>query len=160
MKLNHPGIYRIIGEDYELLANVVGEVPCLRITSALLMNDLVQKGKFTVLEEESIEIQQVLLTPEKFIFLEYEYSEICELPSIRKSINGTKIPDLSDAEYRDFTNRYVSDVFITKRGICATKAYIMRIKGWSLAQVSVLLMKIAKDLKKRTICQPNVELQN
>ena len=30
MKLNHPGIYRIIGENYELLANIVGEVPCLR----------------------------------------------------------------------------------------------------------------------------------
>ena len=36
MKLNHPGIYRIIGENDELLANIVGEVPCLRITSALL----------------------------------------------------------------------------------------------------------------------------
>ena len=45
MKLNHPGIYRVIGEQFELLANIVGEVPCLRITSALLINDLVQKGK-------------------------------------------------------------------------------------------------------------------
>lgn len=43
MKLNHPGIYRVIGEQFELLANIVGEVPCLRITSALLINDLVQK---------------------------------------------------------------------------------------------------------------------
>ena len=59
MKLNHPGIYRIIGENYELLANIVGEVPCLRITSALLMNDLVQRGKFTILSEDSIEIQNV-----------------------------------------------------------------------------------------------------
>lgn len=25
MKLNHPGIYRIIGEQFELLANIVGK---------------------------------------------------------------------------------------------------------------------------------------
>ena len=36
MKLNHPGIYRIIGEDFELLANVIGEAPMLRIPNALV----------------------------------------------------------------------------------------------------------------------------
>lgn len=25
MRLNHPGIYRIVGEKFELLANIVGE---------------------------------------------------------------------------------------------------------------------------------------
>ena len=55
MKLNKPGIYRIIGESFELLANVIGEVPCLRIVSALNVNDLVQKGKYTILPEDSIE---------------------------------------------------------------------------------------------------------
>lgn len=60
MRLNHPGIYRIVGENFELLANIIGEVPCMRITSALLVNDLVQKGEFTILPEDSIEIQSVL----------------------------------------------------------------------------------------------------
>lgn len=68
MRLNHPGIYRIVGESFELLANITGEVPCMRITSALLVNDLVQKGEFTVLPEESIEIQSVLANPDKFVF--------------------------------------------------------------------------------------------
>ena len=71
MKLNHPGIYRIIGEDFELLANVVGEAPMLRIPNALVMNDLIQKGLFHVVTEESYEIQAVLTEPDKFIFFEY-----------------------------------------------------------------------------------------
>ncbi len=93
MRLNHPGIYRIVGENFELLANIIGEVPCMRITSALLVNDLVQKGEFTILPEDSIEIQSVLANPETIVFLEYEYSEICSLPSYRQSIHGTKMPE-------------------------------------------------------------------
>ena len=120
MKLNHPGIYRIIGEHFELLANIVGEVPCLRITSALLMNDLVQRGKFTVLSEDSIEIQTVCNNPDAFLFFEYDYSEVCPLPPYRQSIRGTKMPDISNDMMKAFTERYISDMSINGRGIEAT----------------------------------------
>lgn len=148
MKLNKPGIYRIVGEKFELLANVVGEVPCLRIPQALLMNDLVQYGKFTVLGEETIEIQHVIRNPDSYIFLEYEYSEICSLPSYRQSIRGAKCPDVSDDDLKDFTARYIEDRSIPGRGIAATKAYIMSKKDWSLAQINVLLMKLATRTRR------------
>lgn len=147
MRLNHPGIYRIVGEKFELLANIIGEVPCMRITSALLINDLVQKGEFKVLPEESIEIQSVLANPEKFVFLEYEYSEICSLPSYRKSIHGTKMPNITDEQLKAFTNKYREDIGIYGRGITATKAYMLETTDLSLAQINVLLMKIAKSIK-------------
>lgn len=147
MRLNHPGIYRIVGENFELLANIVGEVPCMRITSAILVNDLVQKGIFTVLTEESLEIQSVLANPDKFVFLEYEYSEICSLPPYRKTIRGTKMPNITDEQLEAFTNRYLEDMQISGRGIAATKAYMLETTGWSLAQINVVLMKIAKNVK-------------
>lgn len=147
MRLNHPGVYRIVGDNFELLANVIGEVPCMRITSALLINDLVQKGVFTVLDEESIEIQTVLANPDKFVFLEYEYSEICQLPSYRKSIHGTKMPNITDEQLEAFTFRYMQDTSIYGRGIAATKAYMLEKTGWSLAQINVVLLKIAKIIK-------------
>lgn len=147
MRLNHPGIYRIVGEKIELLANIVGEAPCLRITSALLINDLVQKGEFTIVNEESIEIQSILANPDKFVFLEYEYSEICALPSYRKSIRGIKMPNITDEQMKAFTNRYIQDISVYGRGIAATKAYMLETTGWSLAQINVVLMKIAKKLK-------------
>lgn len=148
MKLNHPGIYRIVGEKFELLANVIGEAPCMRITSALLMNDLIQKGKFTILTEESIEIQSVLSNPDMYIFLEYEYSSICELPSHRQSIRGTKCPDITEKALKSFTERYLEDAAIPGRGITATKAFIMERTDWSLAQINVLLMKIINTVKR------------
>lgn len=148
MKLNHPGIYRIIGEHYELLANIVGEVPCLRITSALLMNDLVQKSKFTVLSEDSIEIQTVCQNPDSFLFFEYDYSEVCSLPPYRQSIRGTKMPDISNDMMKAFTERYISDMSINGRGIEATKAYILSVTDWSLAQINVLLLRIANSVRR------------
>lgn len=148
MKLNHPGIYRIIGENYELLANIVGEVPCLRITSALLMNDLVQRGKFTILSEDSIEIQNVCNNPDAFLFFEHEYSEVCPLPPYRQSIRGTKMPDISNDMMKVFTERYISDMSINGRGIEATKAYILSVTDWSLAQINVLLLRIANSVRR------------
>lgn len=153
MRLNHPGIYRIIGEKYELLANVIGEVPCMRITSALLMNDLIQKGKFTILTEESIEIQSVLCNPDKYIFLEYDYSNICELPSQRQGIKGVKCPDITDKLFKQFVEKYRENVTIPGRGITATKAYIMEKTDWSLAQINVLTMKIINYVKRETSYQ-------
>lgn len=75
MKVSKSGIYRIIGERFELLANIEGVAPLLVITSAILINDLVNYGKFTVLNPKSMELAEVLNSPEKFIFFEYEYSE-------------------------------------------------------------------------------------
>ncbi len=147
MRLNHPGIYKIVGEKFELLANIVGEAPCFRITGALIINDLVQFGKFVVLNEESIEVQLVLANPDKYVFIEYEYSDICSLPPYRQSINGTKMPTITDEQYDLFTKRYLMDSGTYGRGITATKAYILEKTGWSLAQINVVLMHIIKRLK-------------
>lgn len=146
MKLNKPGIYRIIGESFELLANVIGEVPCLRIVSALNINDLVQKGKYTVLPEDSIEIQTVLVNPDKFVFIEFEYSDVALLPPYRQSIRGTKCPDITDEQFKEFTNRFIQDNSITNRGPVATKSYIVEKTGWTLAQAQVVLLKIINHL--------------
>lgn len=155
MRLNHPGIYRIIGESFELLANCVGEAPCIRITSALYMNDLIQRGKFTILEEESIEIQSIYADPDAFVFLEYEYSEICNLPPYRKTIRGTKMPNISKDEIKEFTERYLEDIKINGRGVMATKSYIMSKTEWSLSQINVVILQIQKILKRNGRLQFN-----
>lgn len=146
MKLNHPGVYQIVGEKFELLANVIGEVPCLRIHSALLMNDLVQKSKFTVLTEDSLEIQQVLADPDKFAFSEYEYSEVCELPPCKKSIRGEKLPDISDCIMKDLTDKYIEHRNIGV-SLNATRAYFIRRTGLSIPQINMLILKISKEVK-------------
>lgn len=147
MKLNKPGVYRIIGPNFELLANVIGEVPCLEITSAISINALVQFGEFIILDKKSIEVQEVLTNPDKFEFLEYEYSEIASLPPYRQSIRGEKIPNLSNDLFNDFVKRFRMDRGLNREP-SATKAYIMEKTGWSSSQANILYMKIAKIVVK------------
>ena len=124
MRLNHPGIYRIVGEKFELLANIEGEAPLLNISEALLVNDLVIDGKFTILNSESLEIQQVINNPDQFIFIEYEYSDIAKLPLYRKTIRGTKVPNITNNEMKEFEEKYIHDMK-TRRDTTRTRAYIM-----------------------------------
>ena len=112
------------------------------------MNDLVQRGKFTILSEDSIEIQNVCNNPDAFLFFEHEYSEVCPLPPYRQSIRGTKMPDISNDMMKAFTERYISDMSINGRGIEATKAYILSVTDWSLAQINVLLLRIANSVRR------------
>lgn len=151
MKLNHPGVYRIIGENIEVLADIRGEVPCLSINIAILMNDFVQKGKLTVLDNDSIEIQEILGNPDKFVFIEFDYSEICKLPPHRKSIRGEKMPDITNEQFEEFVQRYIEDTQITKRGVSSTKAYIMHKMDWSVAQAHLIIMQIGKHLSRKNV---------
>lgn len=146
MRLNHPGIYRIVGEKFELLANIEGEAPLLNISEALLVNDLVIDGKFTILNSESLEIQQVINNPDQFIFIEYEYSDIAKLPLYRKTIRGTKVPNITNNEMKEFEEKYVHDMK-TRRDTTRTRAYIMERTNLSLSQINVLIMQMARKFK-------------
>lgn len=146
MRLNHPGIYRIVGEKFELLANIEGEAPLLNINEALLVNDLVIDGKFTILNSESLEIQQVVNNPDQFIFIEYEYSDIAKLPLYRKTIRGTKMPNITNNEMKEFEEKYVHDIK-TRRDTTRTRAYIMERTNLSLSQINVLIMQMARKFK-------------
>lgn len=146
MRLNHPGIYRIVGEKFELLANIEGEAPLLNISEALLVNDLVIDGKFTILNSESLEIQQVVNNPDQFIFIEYEYSDIAKLPLYRKTIRGTKMPNITNNEMKEFEEKYIHDMK-TRRDTTRTRAYIMERTNLSLSQINVLIMQMARKFK-------------
>lgn len=148
MKLNGPGVYQIVGSNIELLAIVVGEAPHLRITSAIIMNDVYQKAKFREIKEESLEIQSIYTHPEMYVFYPYESSEVCQLPIELRSMRGAKMPSISNTMYREFKSRYRVDTSIPGRGAMSTKVYIMSTTGWSAAQAQLVICKIAKEIKK------------
>lgn len=147
MRLNHPGVYRIIGKDFELLANIEGEAPLFKITSAILINDLVNYGRINELQPDSLQIRQILEDPDSFVFLEYEYSEVATLPNHRKSIRGNKMPKITDFEMKDFIQRYIYD-FKNNRPLSYTKAYIMERTNFTLPQINLLIMGISKEARK------------
>lgn len=148
MKLNKPGVFQIVGEKIELLAIVVGEAPHLRVTSAIVMNEAFTTGKFTILKEESYEIQDIYLHPDAYVSYEYEASENCKLPVERRSMKGAKMPDIDDNLYKEFINRYLLDISVPGRGTMSTKIYIMDRTSWTATQAQLVLCKIAKAVKQ------------
>ena len=58
------------------------------------------------------------------------------------------MPDISNDMMKAFTERYISDMSINGRGIEATKAYILSVTDWSLAQINVLLLRIANSVRR------------
>lgn len=148
LTVNKPGLYRIIGDTFELLCDIKGEAPYLVIGKTILVNDLVNKGIITELSHDSLEIQRVLANPDKFIFIEFEYSEIAKLPPYRKSIRGEKMPAIDDSTFAEFVERYKQDTIVTKRGVTATKAYIMEKTGWTVSQANVVILQISKYISR------------
>ena len=65
----------------------------------------------------------------------------------RQSIRGTKMPNISNEQLKAFTNRYLEDIKIPGRGIEATKAYILSVTDFNLAQINVLMLKIINSTR-------------
>ena len=61
------------------------------------------------------------------------------------------MPNITDEQLKTFTSKYIEDIGIYGRGVAATKAYILETTGWSLAQINVVLMKIAKRVKQQYV---------
>ena len=150
LTLNHAGVYRIIGSKYEILANVIGESPCFRIKNAIDMNAMVKNAEIIVLHEESQIIQEIYSRPTDFLFIEWEYSDVSKLPPNRMSIRGIRVPEheITEKMFKEFTERYKLDVSLPGRGPTATKMYIVERTGWTLGQAHMVVMQIAKKLKK------------
>lgn len=147
MRLNKPGIYQIVGDKIELLATVVGESPCLRIKEAIVMNTAFQEGKFEIVKEESIQIQNIYTNPDAYVYFPYG-SEVCHLPIEKQSMRGSSMPIITDDMYREFKHRYKEDISLPGRGALATKSYIMYRTNWTAPQAQLVICKIAKEVKQ------------
>lgn len=148
MRLNGPGVYQIVGSKIELLAVVVGEVPHLRIPSAIIMNNVYQNAEFKRVTEDSYEIQCVYNHPDEYVAFPYNGSEVCQLPIERRSMRGVKMPLIESSMYEEFKRRYMSDCSLPGRDAMNTKIYIMDRTGWSAAQAQLVICKIAKEVKR------------
>lgn len=146
--LNKPGIYRVIGEQFELLIKVIGTPPTLRIISGIRMNDFVTTGKVVELKEDSVEIQEVMLNPSKFVFAEADISTTAEKKAPSMSLKGVKSPYINDEQFKLFVSHYINNVNIPGRGKNATLAFIMEETGWTVAQANCVILQIIRYVKK------------
>lgn len=145
--LNSAGTYRVIGEDLELLIYVVGMAPTLRIVSGIRLNDFVTNGKVIQLKEESVEIQRILLNPEKFCFIKTEFSTSANNKAKSGGLKGVKLPYYTEGQFEEFVDHYIANKDIPGRGKNSTVAFIMEETGWTVAQSNCVILQIIKYLK-------------
>ena len=58
------------------------------------------------------------------------------------------MPDITDEQFEDFTQRYIEDARTPGKGIWATKMYIVSKTEWSIPQAHVIVLQIINKLRK------------
>lgn len=104
LELKHAGLYIANGSRTSILIRVTGEYPMLDIISGVLLNDMEKDGTITALTKDSVEIQDILSNPSKYVF---------DLPAISEAVNNAQGLGKSEnkrIEYRDEDfNRWTED---------------------------------------------------
>ena len=146
--LTTPGLYHVLGKKFEAIILVTGAAPTLRVVSGVNLTATMLRGKFVPIEESSIEIQAIIATPNDFVFTKKQIVEDYLYESA-ESAKGVSLPKLTDVEFKSLCDRYTIERNIEGRGANAVKFYIMERFGYNEPQAQLIILKIAKALKKR-----------
>lgn len=150
LELKKAGLYIANGKNVSVLVKVVGESPMLDIIRGVLLNDMEKNGTVTVLDRDSIIIQDILMNPKNYIF---------DLPSVSDAVfkeysedtDNSKNLELEDIElescidtYQDYRIMY-PDNYIIKMQI-----YLIN-KGYSKNQADMIINRIVSYIRLRKL---------
>lgn len=149
LELKSAGLYIANGSRTSILIRVTGEYPMLDIISGVLLNDMQSDGTVTALSKDSVEIQDIILNPSKYVF---------DLPAISEAANnklGLGKSENKRIEYRDedFT-RWVNDYKRISR--MYPKDYYVKMEveliqyGFSKPQADLIIGQIESRIKRES----------
>lgn len=147
LELKHAGLYIANGSRTSVLIRVTGEYPMLDIVSGVLLNDMQQDGTITPLSKDSIEIQDILLNPSKYIF---------DLPAISDAANNKQGLGKSEnkrIEYRDEDFNHWMDSYKRLRRMYPEDYFVkMEVEliqyGFSKPQADLIIGQIESRIKR------------
>lgn len=149
LELKKAGLYIANGKNVSVLVKVVGEAPMLDIVSGVLLNDMEKNGTVTVLDRNSIIIQDILVNPKNYIF---------DLPSVSDAVfkepfgdQSEKVISFEDDEFEELVDTY-QDLRIMYPETYIIKMQINLInKGYSKNQADVIINKIEAKIRLRRL---------
>ena len=149
LELKHAGLYIANGSRTSVLIRVTGEYPMLDIISGVLLNDMQKDGTVTPLTKDSVEIQDIISNPTKYIF---------DLPAISEVANNAKGLEKSEnkrIEYRDEDfDRWIEDYKSFRRMYPENYYVKMEVKliqhGFSKQQADLIIGQIESRIKKES----------
>lgn len=147
LELKKAGLYIANGKNVSVLVKVTGTAPMLDIVSGILLNDMERDGNVTILNSDSLIIQDILLNPKNYVF---------DLPAVSDAVlkdpykeNPTKSTDVNDIElesliddYQAFRSMY-PDKYIIKM-----QANLIG-KGYTKTQADILIKTIEARIRLR-----------
>lgn len=147
LELKKAGLYIANGKNVSVLVKVTGTAPMLDIVSGILLNDMEKDGTITVLDSDSLILQDILLNPKSYVF---------DLPAVSEAVlkdpykeNPTKSTDIDDTELEDLIDNYQSfrtmypDKYIIKMQACLIG------KGYTKTQADILIKTIEARIRLR-----------
>ena len=150
LELKKAGLYIANGKNVSVLVKVVGESPMLDIVRGVLLNDMEKNGTVTVLDRDSIIIQDILMNPKNYIF---------DLPSVSDAVykeysedtDTSKNLELEDTELEPYIDTYQDyRIMYPDNYIIKMQIYLIN-KGYSKNQADMIINKIVSYIRLRKL---------
>lgn len=150
LELKKAGLYIANGKNVSVLVKVVGESPMLDIVRGVLLNDMEKNGTVTVLDRDSIIIQDILMNPKNYIF---------DLPSVSDAVykeysedtDTSKNLELEDTELESYIDTYQDyRIMYPDNYIIKMQIYLIN-KGYSKNQADMIINKIVSYIRLRKL---------
>lgn len=147
LELKKAGLYIANGKNVSVLVKVTGTAPMLDIVSGILLNDMEKDGTITVLDPDSLIVQDILLNPKSYVF---------DLPAVSEAVlkdpykeNPTKSTDIDDTELEDLIDNYQSfRTMYPDKYIIKMQAHLIG-KGYTKTQADILIKTIEARIRLR-----------
>lgn len=141
------GMWIAQGPETNVLILLTGKAPILEIKGAIDLNQFKSTGKVRELTKESSEVQDILMYPEKYLFLEPSISEAINTEGFKPTLEG--ITEITNKE------EIVEDGLIYYKTIIQlcdsideaktkTRLYLFRKYNITFGQASCMLTLICK----------------
>lgn len=146
LELKRPGLYIANGKNTSVLIRVVGTAPCLSIIKGILLNDMEKDGTITVLEENSLEIQDILVNPKSYVF-DYPAVSKAVLNGLGMETKEKKRIEFTDEDFQNYIEQYkLNRTMYPKDYIVKTQVYLIQ-ENFSKSQADMIINQIETRLR-------------
>ena len=146
LELKKPGLYIANGKSTSVLIRVAGTAPSLTIIRGNLLNDMERDGTITVLEKESLEIQDIMANPKSYIF---------DKPAVSQAVLNTLGLEATEKNRIKYTEKefagYIASYRLNRtmypdEYIVKTQVVLIQ-KGFSKSQADMIISQIETRLR-------------
>lgn len=146
LELKKPGLYIANGKNTSVLIRVVGTAPCLSIIKGVLLNDMEKDGTITVLEENSLEIQDILANPKSYVF-DYPAVSQAVFNGLGMETKEKKRIEFTDEDFKKYLEQYkLNRKMYPKDYVVKTQVYLIQ-EDFSKSQADMIINQIETRLR-------------